>query len=157
MESLLYKRYGIGAVFVMLAAVFIVFGIKGVGKSEESEPYYTVVNAVITEKYASPAEGLDSFADVTYTDLSGTERNGRIEYSGPAEVGDTIEINMSTHNPAVIGFANAEAERRQALEKSDNKLYAVIEIIVGILAAVFGILLIIRRENVKKDTRGEAE
>lgn len=145
MERSLYKRYGIGVVFIMLAVVCIVFGIKNAGKSEVSEPYYTTVAAVITEKYPSPAPELEAFADVTYTDLSGIERSGRIEYNGSAKVGDTIEIEMSTHNPKIIGFANSEAQQRQTEEKSQNKLYAAAEIIGGVILFVAGILLVRRK------------
>lgn len=145
MNRLLYKRYGVGAVFVILAFAFIVFGVKNAGKTQENEPYYTTVSAVITEKYTSPIEDMESFADVTYTDLSGIERSGRIEYSGSANVGDTIEIEMSTHNPTVISFANPVAAERQNAEISKNKRYAVIEIAVGAFLFVTGIFLIVRR------------
>ena len=150
MERLLYKRYGIGAVFLILAIVCIVFGIKNAGENKESEPYYTTVTAVITEKYVSSVAELDSFADVTYTDLSGIERSGRIAYNGSATIGDTIEIEMSTRNPAVIGFADAGDEQRQTEENSKNKLYAVIEIVGGAVMLVLGIFLIIRRLKSEK-------
>lgn len=156
MERLLYKRYGISVVFLSLAIIFIVFGIKNAGGNKENKPYYTTVNAVITEKHMSGVDGLDSFADVVYTDMSGIERSGRIEYNGPADVGDTIEIDMSTHNPAVIGFANAEAEQRQESEISKNKRYAVIEIVGGIIMATAGIFLIMLREKSKKEAQIEA-
>ena len=149
MERALYKRYGIGVVFIMLAVVCIVFGIKNAGKSEIGEPYYTTVTAVITEKYPSHAPELESFADVTYTDLSGIERSGRIEYNGSAKVGDTIEIEMSTHNPKLIGFATPEAQQRQTEEMAANRrnsvIYAVIEIVGGALSFVLGVFLVIRR------------
>lgn len=138
-------------VFLAFAAVFIVFGMKNSSAGEEAEPYYTSVTAVITEKYPSPAEDLDSFADVIYTDLSGIERKGRIEYNGSANVGDTIQIDMSTHNPAVIGFASPETEQRQNTEKSQNKFYAEIEIIAGILMLALGIFLLIRRQKSRQD------
>lgn len=147
----LYKSFGIGAVLIVLSAVFLVYGIQNAGKSEENQPYYTSVNALITDKEVFP-DGLDSFADVTYTDLSGIERSGRIVYNGSANVGDTIQIDMSTHNPAVIGFADEEAEQRQNTEKSKNKLYAEIEIIAGILMLALGIFLIIRRQRSRQAT-----
>lgn len=64
-------------------------------------------------------------------------------------MGDTIEIEMSTHNPQIIGFANPEAARRQTEEKSRNKLYAAAEIIGGIILFALGAFLIVRR--VKRD------
>lgn len=142
----LYKSFGIGAVLIVLSVVFLVYGIQNAEKNEETQPYYTAVNAVITDKEVFP-DGLDSFAEVTYTDLSGIERSGRIIYNGSANVGDAIQIDMSTHNPAVIGFASPEAEQRQNTEKSQNKLYAEIEIIAGILMLALGIFLIIRRQS----------
>lgn len=147
----LYKSFGIGAVLIVLSAVFLMYGIQNAGKSEEVQPYYTSVNALITDKEVFP-DGLDSFADVTYTDLSGIERSGRIVYNGSANVGDTIQIDMSTHNPAVIGFADEEAEQRQNTEKSKNKLYAEIEIIAGILMLALGIFLIICRQRSRQAT-----
>lgn len=142
----LYKSFGIGAVLIVLSVVFLVYGIQNAEKNEETQPYYTAVNAVITDKEVFP-DGLDSFAEVTYTDLSGIERSGRIIYNGSANVGDAIQIDMSTHNPAVIGFASPEAEQRQNTEKSQNKLYAEIEIIAGILMLALGIFFIIRRQS----------
>ena len=155
MLKALYKRYGIGVVFLAFAIVFIVFGIKNTDKNNESKPYYTTVSAVITEKHVSPAKELDSFADVAYTDLSGVERRGRIAYSGPADVGDTIEINMSTHNPAVIGFANAETEQRQRSEITKNKHYSAVEIVVGTIMAAVGIFLLMLHANSEKETQPE--
>lgn len=147
----LYKSFGIGAVLIVLSVVFLVYGIQNAEKNEETQPYYTAVNAVITDKEVFP-DGLDSFAEVTYTDLSGIERSGRIVYNGSANVGDTIQIDMSTHNPAVIGFASPEAEKRQNTEKSKNKLYAAIEIIAGILMLALGIFLIVRRQRSRQAT-----
>ncbi|MDE7303863.1 MAG: DUF1963 domain-containing protein [Oscillospiraceae bacterium] len=155
MLKALYKRYGIGVVFLAFAIVFIVFGIKNTDKNNESKPYYTTVNAVITEKHVSPAEEPDSFADVAYTDLSGVERRGRIAYNGPADVGDTIEIDMSTHNPAVIGFANAETEQRQRSEITKNKRYSAVEIVVGTIMAAVGIFLLMLHANSEKETQPE--
>lgn len=150
MERALYKRYGIGAVLVILAAVCIFFGIKAAGRTDETEQYYTTVNAVITEKYVSYTSELDSFADVKYTDLSGIVRSGKIVYNGTATIGDTIEIQMSTHNPAVIGFDDPNGEDMQTKEIAKNKLYAVIEIAAGVLLFAVGIILIIGRIKSEK-------
>lgn len=150
MERALYKRYGIGAVLVILAAVCIFFGIKNAGRTDASEQYYTTVNAVITEKYVSYTSELDSFADVKYTDLSGVERSGKIVYNGAATIGDTIEIQMSTRNPAVIGFADSDGEDMQTKEIAKNKLYAAAEIGGGVLLFAVGIVLIIRKIKSEK-------
>lgn len=148
--SIFYRRRSLGSMLIVISIAFFTFGIKNMSKAEGNEPYYTTINAVITKKHTSPAAELESFADVTYTDLSGVKRSGRIEYEGSAEVGDTIEINMSTHNPKIIGFASPEAAERQTAEKSKNKRYAAIEIAVGVLLFALGIFLTVRRMKARQ-------
>lgn len=135
---------------IVISIVFFTFGIKNAADKSVPESYYTTVNAVIIEKYQSPIAELESFADVSYTDLSGIERTGRIEYNGSANVGDVIQIDMSTHNPELIGFATPEAATRQTAEKSQNKRYAAIEIAVGVLLFAPGIFLTVRRMKARQ-------
>lgn len=150
MERLLYKRYGIGAVFLILSVVFIVFGIKNAAAEKEYAPSYVNAAAVITEKMPFP-EGLESFADVVYTDMSGAEHSVRIEYYGSADVGDTIEIQISANNPELAWAADGTDESGEQAEKTARqKRYAVIEIIAGVIMLALGIFLLIRRRNSEK-------
>lgn len=145
-----YRRRSLGPMLIVISIVFFTFGIKNAADKSVPESYYTTVNAVIIEKYQSPIAELESFADVSYTDLSGIERTGRIEYNGSANVGDVIQIDMSTHNPELIGFATPEAATRQTAEKSQNKRYAAIEIAVGVLLFALGIFLTVRRMKARR-------
>ncbi|MBD5144421.1 MAG: hypothetical protein HDT21_00645 [Ruminococcus sp.] len=150
MERLLYKRYGIGVVFLILAIVCIIFGIKNSIAEKEYAPSYVNAAAVITEKMQFP-EGLESFADIVYTDMSDIERSGRIEYYGSANVGDTIEIQISANNPKLVWVADSTAEAdKQAEKTARQKRYAVIETVVGVIMLALGFFLVIRRQKSEK-------